>query len=711
MTAAIKRIPLATLIFMLWVPTAHAQSGSNSESEAQDPAELPKVESIPDTPVAPSDALEVITVTSQKRTQDVQDVPSSVTVLSSEQYGTFRAAGGDIRALSARVPSLIIESSFGRSFPRMYIRGLGNTDFDLNASQPVSLVVDEVVLENPIVKSFPIFDIDRVEVLRGPQGTLFGRNTPAGVVKVDTMRPTEDVDGYAKVGYGSFNLVTLEGAAGGSILDGMLKARVSGMFQRRDDWVDNTLTTDTDQDLEGFTQGAARLQVAVNPFDNFELLLNAHYHNQDSTARVFRANIIEPGTADFTEAFVREEVQHDGQNQQDLEQYGGSARIDYDFGLLDLTAIYAYERAEIFGRGDIDGGFGAVFLPESGPGVIPFASETADAIPAIDQHTAELRLSTDNLPIVNGQAGFFYFNEDLNIESTNFDSLDGGRQQGFARQRQQAEAFAFFGTVRIEPIDTLHIQAGVRYTNDQKDFEAERTEAPLPQFGGVPLPLQTTETSADFVSWDASITYDLLKDISVYAKVARGFRAPSIQGRVLFGDTISVADTESVISVEGGAKTRFLNNRAQVNLTGYYYEISDQQLTAVGGGANFNTLINADTGIGYGAELDASFLPITNLLISLGGSYNYTEIQDDDLEIAPCGAPCSANDMSNEDGSGALVSINGNSLPHAPEWIFNANATYSQPLGDFGELYLNADIAYRSEVFFFLDELRIPELL
>ena len=94
-----------------------------------------------------------------------------------------------MRGLSGRVPSLNIESSFGRTFPRFYIRGLGNTDFDLNASQPVSLVYDDVVLENPILKGFPAFDVNRVEVLRGPQGTLFGRNTPAGIVKFDTVRP------------------------------------------------------------------------------------------------------------------------------------------------------------------------------------------------------------------------------------------------------------------------------------------------------------------------------------------------------------------------------------------------------------------------------------------------------------------------------------------------------------------------------------------
>jgi iron complex outermembrane receptor protein len=125
-------------------------------------------------------------------------VPVAVTTLQGEDLDVLTAGGVDVRALSGRVPSLVMESSFGRAFPRFYIRGLGNTDFDLNASQPVSMVVDEVVLENPVVKGMPLFDLERIEVLRGPQGTLFGRNTPAGIVKFETVRPSQDFDAYAR---------------------------------------------------------------------------------------------------------------------------------------------------------------------------------------------------------------------------------------------------------------------------------------------------------------------------------------------------------------------------------------------------------------------------------------------------------------------------------------------------------------------------------
>ena len=151
-----------------------------------------------------------VLVTAQKKSENINDVPLAVTAVSGEKLSAILSSGGDIRVLSARVPSLTMESSFGRTFPRPYIRGLGNTDFDLNASQPVSFVYDEVVLETPVLKGFPLFDIAQVEVLKGPQGTLFGRNTPAGVLKFDSAKPTKEFEGYAQGSYATFSTINLE---------------------------------------------------------------------------------------------------------------------------------------------------------------------------------------------------------------------------------------------------------------------------------------------------------------------------------------------------------------------------------------------------------------------------------------------------------------------------------------------------------------------
>ncbi len=137
-------------------------------------------------------------------------MPFAVSSLSATAVADITAGGDDIRAIAARTPSLNAESSFGRAFPRFYIRGLGNSDFTYTAQQPVSVVYDDVAVNNSILKSFPVFDVSDVEVLRGPQGSLFGRNTPAGVVKIDSARPTDDISGYADLSYGTYNSVDFQ---------------------------------------------------------------------------------------------------------------------------------------------------------------------------------------------------------------------------------------------------------------------------------------------------------------------------------------------------------------------------------------------------------------------------------------------------------------------------------------------------------------------
>jgi iron complex outermembrane receptor protein len=174
--------------------------------------------------------------------ENIKEVPMSISAIKGEALDTYNASGQDIRFLSARVPSLNIESDFGRSFPRFYIRGLGNTDFDLNASQPVGLIFDDVVQESPILKGFPVFDVDQVEILRGPQGTLFGRNSPAGVLKFDSAKPTNRFEGYGSLGYGNNNAVNLEGAINVP-LSKEWAMRFSGQAQSRDDRVTNPRST------------------------------------------------------------------------------------------------------------------------------------------------------------------------------------------------------------------------------------------------------------------------------------------------------------------------------------------------------------------------------------------------------------------------------------------------------------------------------------
>ncbi|HQX23660.1 MAG: TonB-dependent receptor [Xanthomonadales bacterium] len=640
--------------------------------------------------------LEEVTVTAQRREEDVQKVPIAITTVSDERLDAMRSGADDIRFMAGRLPSLNVESSFGRAFPRFYIRGLGNTDFDLNASQPVSLIYDEVVQENPILKGFPVFDLDRVEMLRGPQGTLFGRNTPAGVIKFESRKPTQEFEGYGRASYASFDTLNIEGAVSGGLGENVA-ARASMIYQQRDDWVDNTVAG-PESELEGFDEFATRLQLGFGDPDGFNGLLNWHLRSLDGTARLFRANIIEPGSNEFVDDFDIEEISIDGTNFQELDSWGASARLGWNLGRTTLFSVTGYETVDTLSRGDIDGGFGASFAPPFGPGFIPFPAESADGLPDHKQFTQEFRLESNDWGRFDWQAGFYYFYEDITVDSFNYDTLAGGVQNGYAEQKQENTAWALFVSGEYDVSDNFVLRGGLRYTDDEKEFEAQRFVSP---FGAPPTGILRADPDDSDVSGDISGVWTVDDDLNFYARVARGFRAPSVQGRLLFGDTISVAESETVLSFEAGVKADLFEDRTRVGFNLFNYRVNDQQLTAVGGQTNFNTLINADRTNGYGMELDLESYVTDNFLVTFGASYNNTEIDDPNLAVQPCGSGCTVLDP---DGAvDGTVSIDGNSLPQAPEWIWNLTARYGIQVGQ-GELYFYTDWAYRDEASFFLYE-------
>ena len=650
--------------------------------------------------------LDAVEVTAQRRVENIQDVPVSISTLNSEKIDVFASGGNDVRFLSARVPSLNIESSYGRAFPRFYIRGLGNTDFDLNASQPVSLIYDDVVQESPLLKGFPVFDLERIEVLRGPQGTLFGRNTPAGVVKFESAKPSQEFGGYGRLSYGTDNMWNVEGAVGGGLTD-RWSARASVLFQRREDSVTNTHLAGPDRGAEGYDESAARVQFLYEG-DTFEGLFNLHKRHLNGTARLFRANIIARGSNNLVAGFDRDEVATDGVNFSELDTWGGSARLRWELGRVNLYSITGYETAESLNRGDIDGGFGAAFLGpgNSGPGFIPFASESADGLPDHRQITQEFRIESNEWGRFDWQAGLFYYDEDISIDSFNYDSLTPGNPRaGYAIQDQRNKAWAAFASGDFEVTDAFVLRGGLRYTQDKKDFSASVLEAA--PFSAAPVGgPYTVSTDVSDVSWDLSGVYSLNENVNLYARVAKGFRAPSVQGRLLFASAVAVADnggvstadSEEVISYEAGIKADLWDKRARIGFNVFRYDVNDQQLIAVGGGGNSATLLNADKTIGQGFELDLEAYLTDSLLVTLGSSYNDTEIKDDNLFVPGCGGGCAMTDPLTADG----YAINGNSLPQAPKWVHNVTARWAMPVGAGGEFYVFTDWAYRSEVNFFL---------
>jgi iron complex outermembrane receptor protein len=674
-TTVAKSLSRALLcgVSVLAASSAIAQEGATSQVAAAQPGE--------------------IVVTATRRAESAKNVPVAVTAINGEKLDVLNSSGLDIRFLSSRTPSLQIESSFGRTFPRFYIRGLGNTDFDPNAQQPVSVVMDDVAVESPFLKSFPVFDLANVEVLRGPQGTLFGRNTPAGVVKLDPQTPTDHYTGYLSGSWATYNTVNVEGAVGGPIGDG-LSFRASGILQRRDNWVTNDDTTgNAPHHLEGYRDLAGRFQLAYTSGD-FHARVDVHARDLDGSPRLFRAGLFEQGSNHFSPGFDKDHVAQDGISLQKMSQWGTNLHMDYHFdGLGTIYSITGYESAHVKSIGDIDGGDVYAF-PALGLNVGLFPDNTGDIVRP-HEFSQEVRFASDEFGGFRVQGGAYYFHQRLKYQELDFDTT--GTQDGDVYHNDKNENVGIFASGEYK-LDKLTLRAGVRYSHDSKHDIVAGTAAPGALTGGLVLPLSTS-AKGSYVTWDGSATYALTQAVNLYARVATGYQGPAIQDRVTFGSVPSVAKKQTTISAEGGLKMESLDHRLHFDLDGYWWRTKDLQLTAVGGASNSAALINANHAVGYGIEAQFDVKPVKNLTLTAGGSWNFTEIRDPTISVGVCGALCTVTDPVNAEGRAI---IDGNDLPQAPRYVFNVTARYGIPLANGGEIYAYTDWAYRSKINYFL---------
>jgi len=657
---------------------------------------------------ADSGGVSEVIVTATRREERLLDVPISASALSGGALEALGSSGQDIRQLAFAVPSLNIESSNGRTFPRFYIRGYGNTDFNSFASQPVSLVYDDIVQENPALKGFPVFDQADVEVLRGPQGTLFGRNTPAGVVKLESAKPVlGELSGSASVSDGTYNTANFTGVINVPIND-QLAFRASTQGQHRDNWVTDSINNTK---LEGYDDWAARLQLLYKPSDDLKVLLNVHGRILNGSARLFRANIIQLGSNNLVPGFDPSQIYTDGYNGQSYTSIGANVHVTWDLPNVSLQSITGYESILHYNTiGDIDGGYGPGGLVDptvaSGPGFIPFGVETGGGILNHYQLSQELRAVSRLEGPLQGQAGIFLYDENVKAVGNDYD-ITGKTLTDTTISRQKNNAEAVFGSLEYTFMPKLKVRAGVRYTNDHKAFDVPYAK----NADGTLLPLTgplSKSANASNVSWDVSPSWQVQPDTNVYLRVATGFRAPSF-GAPTGTQSIQVAQSEKNTSYEAGVKSELFDRRVRVAFDVFYYDVSHQQLTAVGGSSNQTALINAAHSKGKGAELDFEARPLPNLSVNLSGSFNQTRIEDKSLAVGPCFnwsfiSPEIHCNITNPSNAAGLTLIDGNPLPQAARWTGDLSLRYDLPLGNGREAYIYTDWSYRSEINFFLYE-------
>ncbi len=660
------------------------------------------------TPAAEDEATTEIVVTAERRPETLQNTPVSVAVIGGQDARDFTASGEDtLLSLSGKVPSFYAETTTGRIFPRFYIRGLGNIDFYLGASQPVSIIQDDVVLEHVVLKSNPVYDLDHVEVLRGPQGSLFGRNTTAGIVKFDTVRPTLDrLDARGTLSYGSYNSINLDAGIGGPLADNVA-IRVSGLYQHRDDYVDNAYAgpsadgtkTPRKNAMGGFDERDFRVQLLVQPTENWTSLFSGHVRNYNGTSTLFLRQALKKGSNDVSNV-SRTTVRFDEamDNPQDYDTYGLSWNNSFDFGPVTLTSITAYETSSGYSRGDTDGGAAADYPVN---GVANGFGQSMGRLKDLDQWTQEVRLASNGDGPFKWQIGGMYFDSrDITefYQRAWFLTTAARNPNNWVRLHDVNTSWALFGQASYQVTPKFRLTAGVRVTEDTKTTDLLKTADTAA--GAVTYPGRRHVRMSDTQpSWDVSALYEVSDDLSVYARVARGFRGPTIQGRsAVFNSDFTTANSETIVSYEAGLKSSLFDNRVRFNLTGFYYNVDDIQLN--GNDSNGNgVLFNADKSEAYGVEAELTVRPVRNFVVTAGASWLHSEIKDKRVYAQACALNgvlvCTVKDpyvTRTVFGANAyFAQIDGNPLPNAPEYNLNLTARYDVPVSDSGKFFISTD--------------------
>jgi iron complex outermembrane receptor protein len=688
--ALVGAAPMALVLAAAPALAQDAQPAMNATSQAEaEPA---------------GDALGEVIVTAERREQNLQRVPISVGVLGGDSLRDFQAGGDDtLLALSGRVPSLYVETTTGRIFPRFYIRGLGNIDFYLGASQPVSIVQDDVVLEHVILKSNPVYDVQQVEVLRGPQGSLFGRNTTAGIIKFDTYKPTQDFQGRAQLSAGSYGTVSMDAGVGGAIIPDVLAMRVSTLLQHRANWVDNVYAGPSADStpvpmknaMGGYDDRNARVQLLFTPTDRLTFEASGHVRSYEGTSTLFHRGALTRGSNSVkNEPRTRVAYDEANNNPQAYDTYGASLKASYDFGGATLTSITAYETSSGYSRGDTDGG-AAVNFPING---VPNGyGESQGNLRDLDQWTQEVRLASSGDGRFNWQVGGMYFDSrDITdfYQRAFFLTTPARNPNNWVRLHNVNTSWAGFGQVSYELVPDLTLTAGGRITKDTKVTDllktADTAAGAVTYRGRTHVRLSNTEPS-----WDVSLLYRANQDVSLYTRVARGFRGPTIQGRsAVFNADFTTAESESNLSWEAGVKSRLFDNTLQLNATVFAYRVSDIQLN--GNDVNGNgVLFNADKAEAYGAEAEATWRPVPNLTIGLGASWLHSAIKDKNVYAQVCAlngqVVCTVENPTITRGTNVFAQIDGEPLPNAPEYNLDLTARYDQPLSNGGRAFISTD--------------------
>lgn len=676
--------------------------------------------------------LEEIIVTAQKREQDVSDVSIAITAFSGDALRELNMTNSvDI---AGQTPGLNIGTPVGEgNNPSITLRGVGLNDFNDNNEGPIAVYRDDVYQSAMPGLTFQMFDLERVEVLRGPQGTLYGRNATGGLLHFISKTPSDEFDGYVDLTAGENSQVKLEGAVGGALSDS-IQGRLSVALHQHDGYVKNRIGPDGNE-----TDSLAwRAQLNFDVNDNLSVLLNVHSGENDVIAPKYQHQAV-PGPVDFYDYadldgdnFAGE---YDRDGVLDIESKGASATVNWSGESINFVSITAFESVEKIHQEDTDMG--------------PFAGIEPTFQADVEQFSQEFRLS-GNSDKVNWVAGVYYFDSnvnnklDLNIDFFNgfldfldnlsveeggfflppalggpFNLLSGITGADFVTDPgalapwltydvdygQDTESLGIFGQVEYAFTDKVSLIAGLRYTTETRDFDYLNAYGDRDGDGAItnsdgalnsfffllqtdpvdPTPPEYFRFKGDIdndnVSGKVGLDFRPNENTLVFASYSRGFKSGGFNGGFLdFSDGIIPTDTpydeEILNSYELGIKTVLADGTFRFSATAFFYDYQDFQALTFSGFSQF--IENSDATIS-GLDTELTWQPDEHWDILLGASFLNTEVD----QVVVQGTP-----------------IKNVENVLAPEFTVNGLLRYALPIGSSQSLAFQVDFNHQAEHFF-----------
>jgi iron complex outermembrane recepter protein len=649
-------------------------------------------------------ALDEIVVTAQKRSESIQDVPVAVSVISGAQIENLGAV--NIEQATALVPSLTFRKGGTSLNSSLFLRGVGTINFSIAAEPSVAVVLDGVVLARAGEGFGDLYDLERIEVLRGPQGTLFGKNASAGVVNIVSKKPTDEFGGSLEVSAFEGEEYKVKGTVNAPLSD-TVRSRLTAFYGEYDGNIRNLTTGD---DINGYQRYGVRGIIEADASEALALTFIADWRKADDdccgevigTAPGTPAtNGVLPGV-DFREDRTRE-VRHNLVTQTEEEAWGLSLQGDLEVGDHVLTSITAYRKwdnREIREGDWLDRIYvGVPQLHDDGP-------QTADTL------TQELRLTSPTGQFFEYVVGAYYYKADAertftrNVTTCSASTLPpvvaGGAVpcapgsstltniSGTANFGSTFENYALFGQSTINVSDQVRLIAGLRLTRDELSSFLTRV-APVAGPGIATSFTFEGETDKTNLSGKAGVQYDLTDDTMLYATYSRGYKGPAFNVFFNMGATATnVIEAETVDAGEIGAKMTLADGALLLNLAGFYaqydnFQANNPDLIA---GVVVTRLTNAGTVSTRGLEID--FIARPTDLLSLSGGLALTDAQVDEFRVPPGAAP-------------TAVVPSGNPLALSPKWKASLGVDQTIETSLPFDVNVGGQFAYQSKQLSFFD--------